>query len=841
MLQAPEASRKDEPMRVIHDRSPLVWVMAGVLVSACGTSTPTSAPPSGPASSTTAPASSSTTLKAGPRIVDLGVIGSVVDLNDAGQAALSREDPDGAGDAILWSDTGMIELGTIGGSWAMPTGLNDHGDVVGYGPVGPGGRGEHHAWLWRDGTMIDLDPLGGPLSLAYDINNRGQVFGCGANRSPCFIWQDGDITWLPDGFESDVYSINEHGQVVGTYDGRPAVYHDGSISPLAPIPASRPGAYAGAINEAGDVAGYIDVGRNRGALWRDGGLTMLEWYKDPLTHSMVTALNDTGQAAGWVLTNSGGGPTRALAWGDGWLVELGSLGGENSAAEAINSAGQVGGFAQDKSGRRHAVIWVDIPYPAPVAVTGHWEAAGSMATGRLAPKVVRLADWRALVVGNDDCSISDGIACDQSCVRDASATAEIWDPSSGWGYAPELSKPRADFAAVTLVDGRVLVTGGVNAGTTHGWGQSGHQSYSSTYLFESTDPPSTWSRAALLGTARTAPAAATLHDGRVLVAGGYFQGGSTALHDAGTALAFYRPADAQTASLPGAVFADTDPPQMIAGLATAELYDPATDRWSPTGSMRYARAGAQAVTLADGRGLVVGSSVERGAWNYGVLALDDRVDETAELYDPSTGRFTLTGQLAAFDRSAVTDRGYSDTEAYLKQPGTLVALADGGALLVGRTVAWYGYWGADRAFVSGDAVSTQRFDPQSRQWSVIDQRIVARRSAELVETLDEGHSRPHATAVALADGRVLVAGGFEGVHIDGYTSVDTAELYDPTTGAWTALPPMPRPRAGGVAVAFLDGSALIVGGYNEDLPTGSRDCSKSTTGLAGAFRFVPGP
>ena len=44
----------------------------------------------------------------------------------------------------------------------------------------------------------------------------------------------------------------------------------------------------------------------------------------------------------------------------------------------------------------------------------------------------------------------------------------------------------------------------------------------------------------------------------------------------------------------------------------------------------------------------------------------------------------------------------------------------------------YGYWGDDREFVSGDAVSTQRFDPQSRQWSVIDQRIVVRRSAELV-------------------------------------------------------------------------------------------------------------
>jgi hypothetical protein len=40
--------------------------------------------------------------------------------------------------------------------------------------------------------------------------------------------------------------------------------------------------------------------------------------------------------------------------------------------------------------------------------------------------------------------------------------------------------------------------------------------------------------------------------------------------------------------------------------ASAEVYDPATGVWSPTGSMSVARATHLSVTLADGRVLVAG-------------------------------------------------------------------------------------------------------------------------------------------------------------------------------------------------------------------------------------------
>ena len=75
-----------------------------------------------------------------------------------------------------------------------------------------------------------------------------------------------------------------------------------------------------------------------------------------------------------------------------------------------------------------------------------------------------------------------------------------------------------------------------------------------------------------------------------------------------------------------------------------------------------------------------------------------------------------------------------------------------------------------------------------------------------------------------------------------YVAIDAASLYDPATDAWTALPPMPEPRAGGAAVTLADGSVLIVGGYNETADVGDTDCQTQDqpTGLASAVRFVPG-
>jgi len=72
----------------------------------------------------------------------------------------------------------------------------------------------------------------------------------------------------------------------------------------------------------------------------------------------------------------------------------------------------------------------------------------------------------------------------------------------------------------------------------------------------------------------------------------------------------------------------------------------------------------------------------------------------------------------------------------------------------------------------------------------------------------EAHSGP---ATLLLDGRVLVAGGTDSAGF----RVSTAELYDPSTGAWTATGSMIEGRLGHNATLLLDGRVLVAGGSGD--------------------------
>jgi hypothetical protein len=63
----------------------------------------------------------------------------------------------------------------------------------------------------------------------------------------------------------------------------------------------------------------------------------------------------------------------------------------------------------------------------------------------------------------------------------------------------------------------------------------------------------------------------------------------------------------------------------------------------------------------------------------------------------------------------------------------------------------------------------------------------------------------------LADGRVLIAGGFRGNE----ETIGDAELYDPALGAFRPIGPMEDPRVGHTATRLQDGRVLIVGGWSD--------------------------
>ena len=330
-----------------------------------------------------------------------------------------------------------------------------------------------------------------------------------------------------------------------------------------------------------------------------------------------------------------------------------------------------------------------------------------------------------------------------------------------WSMA---SKVRTEFALVALQDGRALVIGGRN--TTN-------ESFSSAWAFD----PGTehWSKVGLMDTARAAPSVAVLPDGRVLVAGGYFAykpnfgGRSEPL----IGLAAFRPQRTVEPRSPTPL-ADVDVPPGGRAMATAELFDPRTGTWSSTGSMRYARAGAAATTLSDGRVLVVGATTETGSLP---VEVDGRALGSAEIYDPATGRFTRAGDLPAtgLDPPAWARDGLGGE---VGRVGDLAALEDGGAVLIGHT-EWMKHF--------GDLSTSYRFDAKRKTWSEI-----GRPWAEVWDNgprerrwSSSGSDLAGATVVTLVDGRILVAGGGGMLSESRTPVVATARAYGPSADAWS--------------------------------------------------------
>ena len=449
------------------------------------------------------------------------------------------------------------------------------------------------------------------------------------------------------------------------------------------------------------------------------------------------------------------------------------------------------------------------PTIAPSPIAARWELAGTFAATLRGTHAVLLGDGRVVVIGSDS--------------ESGATRSVVWDPSTGvWRTAEALNKPRSEFVAVPLADGRVLVTGGLN---------EADQSYSSTYIYDPAPGRETWSKSGLLGTARTAPSAAVLPDGRVLVVGGYFHVkpsyGSTA--DPGIVLAGYRGESVPATVSSGPRLADIDPPNVGAALATAELFDPATGTWSSTGPLKYARFGAPAVTLNDGRILIVGSRSDSGA-----VTVDAHAFAAAEIYDPKTGRFTLAGTLPGIDRAGLEKQGVPHANPipeYEPQPadgGSLIALEDGGAVLIGQT----GWWKH-----VGDITRSFRFDARANRWHEIGKTwiVIGEPTAVMLET-PGARNLSGAMVAGLVDGRVLVAGGSgatpNGSSIGSHAATGaSAELYDPASDTWSAIPPMPEIRSRGAVAVLKDGSVLLVGGSIEQ--------SGGSVVLSSAIRFVP--
>ncbi len=224
-------------------------------------------------------------------------------------------------------------------------------------------------------------------------------------------------------------------------------------------------------------------------------------------------------------------------------------------------------------------------------------------------------------------------------------------------------------------------------------------------------------------------------------------------------------------------------------LASAELFNPATGKWTLTGNMTVPRESHQAVLLPNGQVLVAGGSNASGT-----LA-------SAELYNPATGTWAATGSMNAARSSfsmTVLQNGqvlaWQGSSADLYNPATGTWSPTGGPTSsVGGSNSALLQNG--KVLAIGESIDTpsELYDPSTGTWST---------------TGSTGTTMPNPITPEFSNGQVLATGSFA---TGGVASDSTAALYDPSSGQFTLEAGPCSCRAFGGARLQTD-QVLVVGG-----------------------------
>jgi hypothetical protein len=396
-----------------------------------------------------------------------------------------------------------------------------------------------------------------------------------------------------------------------------------------------------------------------------------------------------------------------IALGGAFFIQRGqpSVVGPNPTAGAVPSSSLPGAVAPS-AGPSKAPTSSAITNPA-----GVWIATGSMGTPRGGFTAVRLLDGRVLVAGGGDATNKFRLT-----------SAELYDPASGtWSATGDMVHPQGNFPATLLRDGRVLV--GVDE-----------------------DPAAPSWDDSITGAEVYDPESGTWTTTGKMVNGADLYGGSTA-----------------TLLANGKV--------LVAGDKGAELYDPANGTWSATGKMITPRHHHTATLLPDGRVLVAGGDV------------GDGMVYSAELYDPDTASWTATANTRSGGHCAAGCPRANGT-ATLLQDGTLLFIRLSSSEPIVEFVEIYDpatgtwtptgdmarpdatYFTATRlldgtVLVAGASGLAELYDPTTGSWT------------ETANMLFDWSS-----ATLLLDGTVLVAGG-SNCSDQGCVATGSAELYVP--------------------------------------------------------------
>lgn len=263
----------------------------------------------------------------------------------------------------------VIKLPTLGGGSSHVAGVNNAGQVVGDSATR---EAVTHAFVFHHGTITDLGTLGGANSFAAGINSAGLVVGYSdmpfgtAQHATLWIGATPIDLGTNGGRFSVAYAINDAGEIVGSTSTavlgpQAARWIALSIADIGSDPTAF--SVARGINASGQIVGQQNDPEPLGYVWNGLVATqLLASLGDG--ESDAYAINSRGQVAGWAQVSSVPlAPNHAVRWSSTTATsatDLGTLGGTSSAALGMNAAGHIVGWAGTSSGAQHAAVWIGI-------------------------------------------------------------------------------------------------------------------------------------------------------------------------------------------------------------------------------------------------------------------------------------------------------------------------------------------------------------------------------------------------------------------------------------------------------------------------------------------------
>jgi probable HAF family extracellular repeat protein len=305
--------------------------------------------------------------------------------------------------AVLWKDGTIRDLGTLGGNTSFAQAINDRGQVTGLAlngtpdPYsyyylylhGSSGGTQTRGFVWDEETgMQDIGTLGGANAFPSVMNDRGQVAGfsdtsfiadpnVGIPPLHPFLWEKEkgmkDLGSFGGVETASVNGLNERGQVVGglflpgEQQIHPFLWSGKKLIDLTTAPFGGPGnGEARWINEGGEIVGGAELAlpcadrefQMHGFLWKTGVMMDLGMTAGN-PNSQADFINSKTQIVGGSFSCEFGSPT-AFLWEDGSMVDLNTLISYNSPpflywASFIDDHGEIGAFATLPDGDSHAV------------------------------------------------------------------------------------------------------------------------------------------------------------------------------------------------------------------------------------------------------------------------------------------------------------------------------------------------------------------------------------------------------------------------------------------------------------------------------------------------------